>query len=79
MCIVHICPDNMRMTCTYVDNSSKYQMYITYASVDNIQMTLTMCVCRQCADTKLRIIGYMWSVRNDKQMMCTYAHNMRMT
>ena len=45
VCIVCICPDNMRMTCTYVDNGSKYEMYITYASVNNIQITLTMCMC----------------------------------
>ena len=45
VCIVRICPDNMRMTRTYVNNSSKYKMYITYASVNNIQIALTMCMC----------------------------------
>ena len=44
---VHIIPifsDNMGMTCTYVNNSSRNEMYVTYASVDNMQMTSTMCV-----------------------------------
>ena len=31
--------DNMQMTCTYVNNSSRNETYITYASVDNIEMT----------------------------------------
>ena len=30
-------------------------------------------------ETKLWIIGYMRSVRDDKQMMCTCADNMQMT
>ena len=33
----------MQMTFTYTNNSSRDDIYITYASVDNIQMTLTMC------------------------------------
>ena len=33
---------------------------------------------RQCAKTKLSIIGYMRSVRDDKQMMCTCADNIQM-
>ena len=36
-------------------------------------------VCRQCAETKLWIIGYTKSVRDDKQMMCTYVDHMQMT
>ena len=43
--IICICSDNMPMTCTYADNSSRNEMYITYASVDNIHMILTMCMC----------------------------------
>ena len=35
----------MRMTYTYANNSSRNEMYITYASVDNIQMIWTMYVC----------------------------------
>ena len=30
-----------------------------------------MHVCRQCVETKLWIIGYMRSVRDEKEMMCT--------
>ena len=56
--------DDKQMTCT---------------CVDNMQMTWTMCVCRQCAETKLWIIGYTRSVRDEKQMMCTCANNMQMT
>ena len=37
--IICIFSDNMRMTSTYVNNSSRNEMYITYAPVDNIQMT----------------------------------------
>ena len=43
--IICIFSDNMRMTCTYVNNSSRNEMYIIYAFVDNIQMTWIMCVC----------------------------------
>ena len=35
----------MQMTCTYANNSSRNEMYITYASVDNIHMIMTMCMC----------------------------------
>ena len=48
--IIHICPDiricsdNMKMTCTYANNSSRNEMYIIYASVDNIQMISKMCM-----------------------------------
>ena len=45
VCIIRICSDNMWMTCTYANNSSRNEMYIIYASVDNIQMILTMCMC----------------------------------
>ena len=75
----------MQMTCKYVDNGSKYQMYITYASVNNIQITLTMCMCgdnvhvwRQCAKTKLQIIEYTRSIRDHKQMMYTCVDNIQM-
>ena len=37
--IICIFSDNMQMTSTYVNNSSRNEMYITYAPVDNIQMT----------------------------------------
>ena len=37
-----------------------------------------VCVWRQCAKTKLWIIGYMRSVRDEKQMMCTCADNIQM-
>ena len=37
--VIHIFSDNMWMTCTYVNNSSRNEMYIIYAFVDNIQMT----------------------------------------
>ena len=37
--IIRIFSDNMQMTSTYVNNSSRNEMYITYAPVDNIQMT----------------------------------------
>ena len=37
--IIRIFSDNIQMTCTYVNNSSRNEMYITYACVDNIQMT----------------------------------------
>ena len=58
------------------------QMMCTCA--DNMQMTWTddmdnVCVCRQCAETKLWIIGYTRSVRDEKQMMCTCADNMQIT
>ena len=33
--------------------------------MDNVHL------CRQCAETKLWIIGYTRSVRDEKQMMCT--------
>ena len=45
MCIICICSDNMWMTYTYANNSSRNEMYIPYASVDNIQMILTMYMC----------------------------------
>ena len=38
-----------------------------------------MCVCRQCAETKLWIIGYTRSIRDEKQMMSTCVDNMQMT
>ena len=38
-----------------------------------------MHVCRQCAETKLWIIRYMRSGKDDKQMMCTCVDNMQMT
>ena len=37
--IIRIFSDNMQMTSTYVNNSSRNEMYIIYAPVDNIQMT----------------------------------------
>ena len=43
--LIFICPDSMQMTCTYTDNSSRDDMYITYAFLNSIQMTLTICVC----------------------------------
>ena len=36
-------------------------------------------VCRQCAETKLWIIGYTRSVRDEKQMIRTCVDNMQMT
>ena len=68
MCIIRICSDNMWMTSTYTNNSSRNEMYITCACVETI-----------CTETKLWIIGYMRSVRDDKQMTCTCADNMQMT
>ena len=56
------------MTCTYICISQQYT-----DDIDNMR------VCRQCAETKLWIIGYMRSVRNDKQMMCTCVDNMQTT
>ena len=47
------------MTCTYICISKQY--------TDDIY---NMHVCRQCAETKLWIIGYTRIVRDDKQMMC---------
>ena len=38
-----------------------------------------MHVCRKCAKTKLWIIRYMRSGKDDKQMMCTCVDNMQMT
>ena len=35
-------------------------------------------VCTQCTETKLWIIRYMRSVRDEKQMMCTCVDNMQM-
>ena len=43
--LICICPDSMQMTCTYTDNSSRDDMYITYAFLNSIQMTLTICIC----------------------------------
>ena len=43
--IIRIFSDNLRMTCTYVNNSSRNEMYIIYGFVDNIEMTYSMCVC----------------------------------
>ena len=40
--------------------------------IDNVH------VWRQCVETKLWIIGYARSVRDDKQMMCTCVDNMLM-
>ena len=79
--IVRICSDNMQMTCTYANNSSRNEMYITYASVDNIHMILTMCVCVEtiCMETKLWIIWYTRSVRDDKEMTCICVDHMQMT
>ena len=37
--IIRIFSDNMQMTCIYVNNSSRNEMYIIYAFVDNIEMT----------------------------------------
>ena len=49
-------------------------MYRQHADdMDNVR------VCSQCTETKLWIIGYMRSLRDDKQMMCTCADNMQMT
>ena len=45
MHLICICPDSMQMTCTYTDNNSKDDMYITYAFLNSIQMTFTICVC----------------------------------
>ena len=41
--------------------------------IDNVH------VCRQYAEIKLWMIGYMRSARDDKQMMCACADNMQMT
>ena len=38
-----------------------------------------MDVCRQCVETKLWIIRYMRSGKDDKQMMCTCVDNIQMT
>ena len=43
--LICICPDSMQMTCTYTDNSSRDDMYITYAFLNSIQMTSTICMC----------------------------------
>ena len=70
---------------------NKYPGYVV-TSVPSFEQAHQICICRQyaddidnvrvwrqCAETKLCIIGYARSVRDDTQMMCTYAHNMRMT
>ena len=33
--LICICPDSMQMTCTYTDNSSRDDMYITYAFLNS--------------------------------------------
>ena len=43
--LICICPDSMQMTCTYTNNSSRDNMYITYAFLNSIQMTSTICMC----------------------------------
>ena len=37
--LILIFSDDMWMTCTYVNNSSRNEMYIIYAFLDNIEMT----------------------------------------
>ena len=51
-------------------------MYMCGQHTDDMD---NVCVCGQCAETKLWIIGYTRSVRDDKQMMCTCVDNMQMT
>ena len=38
-----------------------------------------MCVCRQCTETQLWIIGYTRSIRDEKQITCTCEDNIQMT
>ena len=37
--IIRIFSDNMQVTCTIVNNSSRNEIYIIYEFVDNIEMT----------------------------------------
>ena len=52
----------------YVIASTLYISYYVQQYTDDID---NMHVCRQCAETKLWIIRYMRSGKDDKQMMCT--------
>ena len=52
----------------YICISKQYTDYI-----DNMH------VCRQCVETKLWILRYMRSGKDDNQMMCTCVDNMQMT
>ena len=64
-------------------NTTKYERWhvhnicISKQYTDDI-VTHNMHVCRQCAETKLWIIRYMRSGKDDKQMMCTCVDNMQM-
>ena len=44
--------------------SSKDDKRMMCTCVDNMEMTWTMCI-RQCAETKLYMIGYIKSTRDD--------------
>ena len=43
--VLSVRKEDIKMTCTYTDNSSRDDMYITYAFLNSIQMTSTMCMC----------------------------------
>ena len=77
VCIVHICPDNMQMTCTYVDNSIKSDVHNICICKQYTNHIDNVCVWRQCVKTKLQIIEYTRSIRDHKQMMYTCVDNIQ--